>query len=61
MTSIWERKQWAVLVGTLVLIILALLGARSLIQPTSTPAYDHVIVRVVDGPTVLSTQVVPLR
>jgi hypothetical protein len=61
MTSMWERKQWAALAAMLVLVILALLDARSLIQPASAPAYDHIVVRVVDGPTVLSTQVIPLR
>ena len=53
----WHTRQWAALVGVLVLIILA--GA--LWWPRSAPTPDHIVVRVVDGPTVLSTVVVPVR
>ena len=53
----WTTRQWAALVGVLVLVILILVMA----WPRQAAAPDHVTVRVVDGPTVLSTQVVPLR
>jgi hypothetical protein len=53
----WTTQQWAALVGVLVLIIVILLLA----WPRQTPGPDHVTIRVVNGPTVLSTQVVPLR
>jgi len=60
----WERRQhdrqrrrWALLVGVLVLVILVLLVIvlRQAAQP------DSVVVRVTNGPTVISTQVVPLH
>jgi hypothetical protein len=53
----WTTQQWAALVGVLVLVILVLVMA----WPRQAPAPDHIVVRVVDGPTVLSTQIVPLR
>lgn len=52
----WTTRQWAALVGLLVLVILVLAMA----WPRTPSAPDHFVVRVVDGPTVLSTQVVPL-
>ena len=53
----WTTGQWAALVGVLVLVILVLAVA----WPRTPAAPDHIVVRIVDGPTVLSTQVVPLR
>jgi hypothetical protein len=53
----WTTQQWAALVGVLVLVILVLLMA----WPRQAATPDHIVVRVVDGPTVLSTQIVPLR
>jgi hypothetical protein len=50
----WERKQWATLVAVLLAVIVVLL----LFWPK---APDHIVIRVVDGPKVYSTQVVPLR
>ena len=52
----WTTAQWATLVGVLVLVIVLMVLA----WPRQTGP-DHVVVRVVNGPTVLSTQVVPLR
>jgi hypothetical protein len=48
----WSTRQWAALVGVLVLVILIM--AMAWPRTPSTP--DHIVVRVVDGPTVLSTQ-----
>jgi hypothetical protein len=53
----WSTQQWAAVVGVLVLIIVILLLA----WPRQAPGPDHITIRVVDGPTVISTQVVPLR
>lgn len=58
MTALWERKQWAALVGVLALIIVLMAMAW---PHSDAPAYDHIVVRVVDGPTVLSTQIVPIK
>ena len=53
----WSTRQWAALVGLLVLVILIM----ALAWPRTPSAPDSIVVRVVDGPTVLSTQVVPLH
>ena len=53
--STWSTAQWAALVGLLVLVILMLVLAWP-----RQPVRDHVVIEVVNGPTVLSTQVVPL-
>jgi hypothetical protein len=55
--AMWTTRQWAALVGVLVLVILVLV----MTWPRQAAAPDHVVVRVLDGPTVLSTQIVPLR
>ena len=54
----WERRQWAALVGVLLLVILLLVITWP--KPQPAPA-DHVVIQISDGPKVLSTQVVPLR
>jgi hypothetical protein len=53
----WERRRWAALVGVLLVIIVLLL----LTWPRPAARSDSVIIRVSDGPTVISTQIVPLR
>ena len=53
----WTTAQWLALVGALVLVIVLLVVAWP--RPSAGP--DHIVVRVVDGPTVISTQVVPLH
>lgn len=53
----WTTRQWLALVGVLVAIIVILLLA----WPRPTPGPDSVTIRVVNGPTVISTQVVPLH
>ncbi|MDQ6671043.1 MAG: hypothetical protein M3069_09875 [Chloroflexota bacterium] len=57
MTWTWTSRQWAALVGVLVLVILVL----TLLWPRQAAAPRSVVIEVVDGPTVLSTQVVPLH
>lgn len=52
-----ERRRWGALVGILVLVILIL----TVTHPNAPASADSVIVRVTNGPTVISTQVVPLR
>jgi len=53
----WTSRQWAALVGLLALVIVIMAMA----WPRTPAAPDSIVVRVVDGPTVLSTQVVPLH
>jgi hypothetical protein len=53
----WSTRRWAALVGVLVLVIVILAMA----WPRTPAAPDSIVVRVVDGPTVISTQVVPLH
>ena len=58
----WERhrqqqRRWAVLVGVLVVVILVLLVI--VLRQSAQP--DSVIIRTSNGPTVISTQVVPLH
>lgn len=55
--STWTTRQWLALVTALVLIIVLLVLAWP--QPAGSP--DHVTIRVVNGPTVLSTTTVPLH
>ncbi len=52
----WTTRQWLLLVGALLLIIVALI----LIWPHRSTS-DQVTVRIVNGPTLISTQVVPLH
>ncbi len=52
-----ERQRWGALVGVLVLVILLLLASH----PFAPAAADSVVIRVTNGPTVISTQVVPLH
>ncbi|MBV9577534.1 MAG: hypothetical protein JO057_02970 [Chloroflexi bacterium] len=51
----WSTRQWLALVSLLVLVIVLM----ALAWPKPGP--DHVTIRVVNGPTVLSTTTVPLR
>ena len=51
-----ERRRWALVVAVLLLVILVLLVA--LRRPTTA---GSVIVDVRNGPTLISTQVVPLH
>ena len=53
----WTSRQWLVLVAVLLIIILALI----LLWPRPSSGAENVTVRVVNGPTVISTQVVPLH
>ena len=53
----WTTRDWLMLVGVLLVIIGVLLFVLWP-RPTSP---DQVTVRVVNGPTVISTQVVPLH
>ena len=57
--SVQERMRWATVVALLVLMILALLTTQP--RPVTQGSPRSVVVEVVNGPTVLSTQVVPLR
>jgi hypothetical protein len=54
--STWSTAHWVALVSVLVLIIVLL----ALAWPRPAAGPDSITIRVVDGPTVLSTQVVPL-
>ncbi len=56
MIAAWTSRQWAALVGVLVLVILVL----TMLWPRQA-APRSIVVEVVDGPTVLATQVVPLH
>jgi hypothetical protein len=56
MIAAWTSRQWAALVGLLVLVILVL----TMLWPRSS-APRSIVIEVTDGPTVLSTQVVLLR
>jgi hypothetical protein len=51
----WSTRQWVALVAALLAIIVVLL----MVWPRPGP--DHVVVRVVDGATPISTVIVPLR
>jgi hypothetical protein len=53
----WERRQWAMLAAVLAVVIVVLL----MMWPRQAAGPDSIVIRVVDGPTVLSTQIVPLR
>ncbi len=53
----WTTRQWLLLVAVLLLIIVALI----LLWPRASAAPENLTVRVVNGPTVISTQVVRLQ
>jgi hypothetical protein len=53
--SNWTTRQWIALVAVLLAIIVILV----MVWPRPGP--DRVVIRVVDGPTPISTAVVPLR
>lgn len=54
-----ERRQWAIAVAVLVALVLVLLALVLRPQPAAWP--DTVNVRVTNGATVISTQVVRIR
>lgn len=53
----WTTQQWATLAAVLLAIIVVLL----MLWPRGATAPDSFVVRVVNGPTVISTQVIPLN
>ena len=55
-----KRKQRGFSLTEIIIVVLVILIV-AMAWPRSPAAPDHIVVRVVDGPTVISTQVVPLH